>query len=86
MVLTGNVMLTESMRERMLDEYFTSESPHLILDREWSVKIINSVELSDGLRLTCLDQEDGTVVILQLPFASGSPARAALISSGEKRR
>ena len=85
-VLTVNIMLPESQRIRMIDEFFTSESPHLVLDREWSVRILNHVELSDGLRLTCLDQEDGTIVILQLPFASGSPAKVALISSSERRQ
>lgn len=85
-VLTGNIMLSESQREKMLDELFMSESPHLVLDREWSVRIINTTQLSDGLSLTCLDQEDGTIVLLQLPFAIGSPAKAALISSSEKRR
>ncbi|MBC7868706.1 hypothetical protein H7X69_00815 [Candidatus Saccharibacteria bacterium] len=79
----GNVGRSEDLRKRILQAAYSGDTLFLVIDQARTVTVRSTElldqDLSKELSVMCEDVNDGTTIVLYLPYASDSVARATII-------
>ncbi len=82
-LIMKNIGPAKDLKKRILQAIYTDSPVFLVLDQARTVQIRSIVllneRLSKELGVTCTDVEDGTTVILHLPYVADSVATALIL-------
>ncbi len=87
-MIMGNVGRSKDLRKRILQAMNSGGTVFLVLDQARTVTVRSTElldqDLSKELSVMCEDIDDGTTVILHLPYATDSVAKATIIRYPEE--